>query len=299
MLRHRVGSGVVAVAALVLACGGGGTVARFAPCSSTDTCPADTTCEAATSTTLGSATISGPTFCTWSCSPSDFGGQDCPSDANGIKGVCVSALGNTGVGDEDVYGFCFQDCSETGECPSSEACEQAQPFNGGTAMVCVPIATDPLSATTWTSTTLDPIAKSAGVTSSSYTIDFGAANMSVAGFASGPFTATLVQTYGASAVMYAGCMETTTFSGGQWVDVPPSGTTAGAVNVSNAQGTTSRAGCTFVSDDASGVMGVYDDAVNDMSGAVYRITGTTMMLAGGTGITPYTDSTEWTFTQSQ
>jgi hypothetical protein len=123
----------VPILAAALACGTGGTVARFAPCASTDTCPQSTVCEAVATGV--------PTFCTWSCG-GETSSQSCPNDANGIQGVCVIAIGNddTTIGSEDSFGFCLQDCSSGGACPDGETCQPAQDYTGGSEsdMVCVP-----------------------------------------------------------------------------------------------------------------------------------------------------------------
>jgi hypothetical protein len=270
-----------------------GSVPRFAPCTNADTCPSGTTCESAT-TQIQQGTVTTPTFCTWSCSGDDaVSSQGCPSG-----GVCVGAFGSDVVGQLDDYGFCFEDCSAGQTCPDGEGCSVAQLIDGGMTMVCVPIPSDPLSGTSWTSSTLIEPAMQVGVTTSSYTMRFAAANTGVAAFASGPFTATFVQTYDASAPMYAGCTETTTFTGGQWVDIPPAGTKNGDINVTNAMGSTARSGCTSASDNATGVMGIYDDAVDYMNGAPYQIMGTTLTLNGTGGVVPYGNDAMWTFTPS-
>ena len=120
-----------------LACGGGGTLTTYAPCTAVDTCPSSTTCESptATSTSVGY----GPTFCTWSCGSSDGGTPSCPNDANGFEGICVGSLDSTEFGVPFGFGFCFQGCASGGTCPVGEACESAQSFSGDEeALVCVP-----------------------------------------------------------------------------------------------------------------------------------------------------------------
>jgi hypothetical protein len=241
----------------------------------------------------------GPTFCTWSCNNDDFGGQSCPNDANGIQGICVTGIGNTLVGHEDDFGFCFQDCSSGGTCPDGESCQSAQAYSGGngSTMVCVPAPTDPLSGTSWQSNTITPEAND-GVSTSTYAITFGTATMFMSGAAIGPFSATFTQTYGASASSYAGCTETTTFTGGEWADVPGTTMGMGALSVSGASGSTNRTSCASSSDDVTGATGVYDDAVNGQNGATYTISNTTMMtLMKDSGVTPYTGSSYWAFTK--
>src|SRR6202044_937187 len=97
----------------ILACSGGGTVARFAPCTSTDTCPSGTVCEVATS----SDTSAAQTFCTWSCTDDVFNQQLCPNDASGARGVCIASIGENTIGQQGQYGFCFQSCDSGGTCP--------------------------------------------------------------------------------------------------------------------------------------------------------------------------------------
>ncbi len=297
MITRKRFTAVAAPVLAALACGGGGTVARFAPCASTDTCPSSTVCEAPTS----SASI--PAFCTWSCNPDDFGGQSCPSDPSGVKGVCVIGLANVTVGNLDQFGFCFQDCSSAGAtCPDGETCEQAQPYSGGGSnmtMVCVPMSgVDLLSGTKWQSTTIAPEANSDGVTMSTYTITFGTANVFMPGETLGPFSATFTQTYSNSIeYTYASCVEMTTFTSGEWADVPGAQMGQGAVDVSNAVGSTNRTSCGMSGNDVTGASNIYDDQVNNANGATYTITGNTMMLSGGNGITPYSDAIDWTFTK--
>jgi hypothetical protein len=292
--RERLIAASVPILVVSFACGAKGTVAPFAPCGSTDTCPQSTVCEAVEQTSMGVS--AGPTICTWSCSNSDFDGQSCPNDATGAQGICVTSIGGTEIGDQSgqAFGFCLQDCSSGGTCPDGETCQAAQSANGGTT-VCVPTPTDPLSGTSWQSSTIVPTQTMTGVATSTYTITFGTTNATVGGLASGPFSATLTQTYGVTALQHAGCTEETTFTGGTWVDMPPT-SNAGALAVSNASGSTDRTNCTASSDDTTGETGDYDGAVNGQ-GAGYQVSGTTMTMGGGMGVTPYTDQANWTFTK--
>jgi len=283
-MRTKILGGAAVVA--VVACSGGGSVARFAPCGATDTCPSATVCEAVTPSTQ--------TLCTWSCTDDDFDQQLCPSDSTGAQGVCVSSIGETTIGQEDEYGFCFQACA-TGSCPEGEVCSQATMYRGGSAMVCLPTPADPLSGTTWTSATIPPTAQEAGVTSVTYTMTFGPTNASVDGFASGDFSATFDVSYGASAVERAGCSETTTITGGGWVDVP-SQQGKGVFTITGTQATTTRTGCASSSDDVSNDADEYDVDTDD-NGAGYGITNDTMTVAGGDGAVPLDDGSAWTFTK--
>jgi hypothetical protein len=297
-LRAAVFLGLIAL--WPLACSSGATVATYAPCTAADTCPSSTTCEpsSATSTSAGG----GATFCTWSCGGG--GTPSCPNDANGVEGVCVTTVNGTmvggsadaGLGREDAeFGFCFQDCSSGGTCPSGEACKPAQLLSGsGQAMVCMPVFKDPLSGTRWQSDLITPAAKSYGITMSTYTITFGATTDTVSGYASGPYTARLVELYGSIAPEYAGCTETDAFTG-QWVDMPPTATSAGTLTVSNLVAITNRTGCTSSGDDTGGE-GQYCEASADQS-ASYTLSGNTMTIQGGSGITPHDVNVSWTFTE--
>ena len=274
----------------ILACSGGGSVARFAPCTSTDTCPSGTVCEVATS----SDTSATQTFCTWSCTDDDFDEQLCPSDANGTQGICISSIGQNTIGQEDEYGFCFQSC-DGGTCPDGEVCSQAGMYRGGAAMVCVPTPADALSGTSWTSTTITPIAQGDGVTSLSYTMVFGVTNGSVDGFASGDFSGTFSVKYAASAPMRAGCSETTTLASAGWVDVPTQEGSS-VLSITGTQSTTTRTGCVSSADDLTNDTGDWDLDTDD-NGASFTIAGTKMTLHGGDGAVPFDDGTTWTFTK--
>ena len=259
----------------------------------TDTYNHPQRCESATT----GDSLPGPTFCTWTCNPSEFDGQSCPNDASGVQGVCVTSLGGTAIGVEYEYGFCFQDCSADGTCPDGEVCQAGQPYaGGGQVMVCVPTTIDPLSETTWQSTTIVAQPQSYGVTTSTYTITFGATNASIAGNASGPFSATFTQTYGASAFKYPGCVEVTTFSGGMWVDEPPTDSDPGTISIANLTSVLSRTKCTMPGDDVSNDENEYVDEITG-SGATYTLSGSTMTVSGQ-GLTPFDDpTTSWTFTK--
>jgi hypothetical protein len=290
------------IALMAFACGGGGTVPSYAPCTAADTCPTSTTCEpsSATSTSAGG----GATFCTWSCGGSGGGSPSCPKDANGVEGVCVVSVngtmvggsGDAGLGREDTeFGFCFQDCSSGGTCPSGETCEPAQLLSGsGQQRVCMPVFKDPLGGTSWQSDLITPAAKSYGITMSTYTITFGATTETVGGYASGPYRAKLTEIYGSLAFEYAGCTETDAFTG-QWIDMPPTATSAGTLTVSNLVAITNRTGCTSSNDDTSGE-GQFCQADGDQS-ASYTLSGNTMTIQGGSGITPHDVNVSWTFTE--
>ena len=289
--------------AAVGACGGGGNVDRYATCTTTDVCPSETVCESAVTTQTTQTTA----FCTHSCEPATdlSSGSSCANDPSGLAGVCIAtgALSDT-MGDQ--YGFCFQECS-AGSCPSNETCatiSQGVARLAGTS-ICIPgLPADPLSGTSWQSTTIESIASNEyGVTASNYTVTFASgtltydpsANSEESFGASGPFNATFTQTYGAATSQNAGCMEITTFTGGTWGD-NTSDETKETVEVTSAVGSTTRTGCTTSTDDVTNLTGVYDNAVNN-SPTTFVVSGCTMTLAGG-GVTPYQDDTiPWTFTK--
>jgi hypothetical protein len=282
-----------AAALLLAACGEGGNVARYAPCTTTDTCPSKTVCEAPTLTGTGAATV-----CTYSCKQD----SDCPSDSAGVSGVCVPP--QDVMGDQaDGFGFCVQSCP-TGSCPSHEMCTMTTSFasfgEGSIVSVCAPAASDLFSGATWESTSIPSTAISMGVTSSTYTMTFGGGavvrSTSTETSWSGTFRATFTELY--TIGQYAGCVETTTFTGGTWTDAwPPGDPSSGAVAISGATGITNRTGCQLPGADLINQTGIYDSAVDSMDGTSYTATLTTMTLAQSAGVTPYIDGSDWTFTK--
>jgi hypothetical protein len=283
------------VVTVAIACGGGGTVARYALCSAADTCPSQTVCESPTATGTGEGT-----FCTYSCTQN----SDCPSDSSGVSGVCLPMDVSQGSSQGD-YGFCFQSCA-AGSCPGGGLCIMTTSYSlfddGTTVSACIPGsgATDPLSGTTWRSTSIAPTAIQNGVTSSTYDVTFGTGTVvestSEVVALSGAFTATFSQMY--TMGQYAGCMETTTFTGGTWTDATtPGDATSGGIAVSGATGTTNRMSCQLPSADLTDQTGLYDSAVDTMGGTSFTITGTTMSLPQSAGVTPYVDGNDWTFTK--
>jgi hypothetical protein len=157
---------------------------------------------------------------------------------------------------------------------------------------------DPLDGTMWQSSTIATTSASNGVTSSTYAIMFGAGSVASDGSgATGPFSATFTQVYGATAAKYPACTEVTTFSGGTWVDDTTSSTQE-SVSVSGALGKTTRTGCSMSQDDVMGLSGAYDDAVNQTYGTPFSVSGATLTFAQSTAVTPYIDDgTTWTFTK--
>jgi hypothetical protein len=175
--------------------------------------------------------------------------------------------------------------------------------DGTTVSACLPGSSatgDPLSGTKWQSTSIAPTAVQSGVTSSTYDVTFGTGTVvestSEVVALSGAFTATFSQMY--TMGQYAGCMETTTFTGGTWTDATtPGDTSSGGVTVSGATGTTNRVSCQLPSADLTGQTGLYDSAVNATGGTSFTITGTTMTFPQSAGVTPYVDGNDWTFTK--
>jgi hypothetical protein len=280
---------------IALACGEGGTVARYAPCTAADTCPSRTVCESPTFSGTGAGT-----FCTYSCTQN----SDCPSDASGVSGVCLPVATPNGSVEGD-YGFCFQSCA-IASCPDDGLCLMTTSFSmfddGTMASACFPsiAMSDPLSGTTWQSTSIAPTAIQNGVTSSTYKVTFGTGtvveNTSQEISLSGAFTATFTQLY--TLGQYAGCMETTTFTGGTWADsTTPGDTSSGGIAVTGAAGITNRTNCQLPGADLTNQTGLYDSAVDAMGGTTFIVAGTTMTFSESTGVTPYVDGNDWTFTK--
>jgi hypothetical protein len=192
------------------------------------------------------------------------------------------------------YGFCFQECS-TGSCPAGDTCATTDGVS-----LCVPgLDRDPLSGTTWQSTSISTTATSDGVTASTYTVTFASGAESIDGTsATGAFSAVLTQTYSTSAKYdFAGCTETTAFTGGTWTDNTKNPGLE-SFKIGDATGSTTRTGCLMGAFDTSGEQNLYDDAVDAYEGVVFRITGTTMNLPNSTAGTPYNDNSPWTFTRT-
>jgi hypothetical protein len=273
---------------------GGGSVARYAPCNPTDTCPSRTVCESPTLTGEGDAPV-----CTYSCMGGD---ATCPADSSGTPGVCVQPTDAT---DSSSWGYCLQSCT-AGECPAGEVCTMANTFSLDSSseptQVCIPQSSDPLSGTSWTSSSVAATATQNGVTSSTYAVTFGMGTISASVgtdvVLSGTFTATFTQLY--TIGQYAGCMETTTFTGGTWTDVTTVGLAGeGSVGISAAMGTTNRTSCQLPDADLTNQTGLYDSAVDAMNGTAFMLStdGTTLTFSQSTGATPYVDGSSYTFTK--
>jgi hypothetical protein len=183
-----------------------------------------------------------------------------------------------------------------GECPPNETCATIPTSVEGVggSSICVPGLADPLSGTSWQSTTIATMATTAGVTASTYAITFASGSIASDGSgATGAFTATFTQTYGPTAAKYAGCMEMTSFAGGTWSD--STSMTPFVVKVTDAVGTTNRMGCSNTDDNTTNVLDMYD-GVDNNDGTVFVVSGNTLTLASSEAVTPY-DGDTWTFTR--
>ncbi len=168
-------------------------------------------------------------------------------------------------------------------------------------MVCVPGFTSALAGTSWASSTLATQAQNAGVTSSSYSVQLTGGEFSPDGITvTGAFAATFTQTYGASSPsVYAGCTETTTFTGGTWSTTNGATADAGRLIVTGALGSTNRTGCASATKNTTGALGVYDAAVSSTGGgAPFTVQGGNLTISGGGGALPYSDKVDWTFTKT-
>ena len=256
-----------------IACGDG-SVPRYAQCTPTDSCPSSTTCEAPASHV--------PTFCTTSCASN----SDCPND-----GVCTLDVGPSATP------FCYQACPTDG-CPGGQ-CVSAVATDTSIAMVCVPGITSALSGTSWKSATIATQGINAAVTASTYAIKLASGQFSADAITvTGPFSATFTQTYSASSPsVYAGCTETTTFTGGTWSTTAGATPDTGRLSVTGATGSTDRTGCASATKNTTGALGVYDAVMNaSASGAPFSVQNGTLTISGGGGALPYSDKVDWTFT---
>jgi len=268
---------------VAVACAGAGDHAPYAACTPGDACSSSTVCETATE----DSSAVGIAFCTHSCMFDD----DCPSDETGTKGVCTDAFD----GDESSVAFCYRSC-ESSPCPAGSTCVQTLDPLDEHVMACQPTAPDPLGGSTWVSDTISPIAKSDGVTQSTYTMTFGAST-TVSGGATGDFGATLVQVFAASSNVYPGCTETTTFSRATFAELASS-SAGGVVEIVGGSATSDRTGCQSPSDDVTGEgASMYIEQVESQSATPFTIAGGTMTIQGGTGVVPFGDAVPWTFTQ--
>jgi hypothetical protein len=259
--------------ALPIACGDG-SVPRYALCTTADTCPSSTTCEAPAPRVQ--------TFCTAACTSS----HDCPND-----GVCTSDVGPSATP------FCYQPCPSDG-CPEG-ACVSAVATDTSIAKVCVPGFVSALASTSWTSATLATQAMNAAITASSYSVTFASGELSPdAVTATGAFSATFTQTYSASSPsVYAACTETTTFTGGTWSTTNGATAGAGTLAVTGATGSTDRTGCASATKNTTALTNVYDAVINGsaMGGAPFSVQNGTLTISGGAGALPYSDKVDWTF----
>ncbi len=259
--------------ALTLACDGG--LPHYTQCSAGAACSGPTTCEAPAPRV--------PTFCTAACTTS----KDCPDD-----GVCSLDVGPSATP------FCYQPCPSDG-CKGGR-CVSAVATDTSIEMVCVAGIDSPLDATAWTSATLATQAKNAEITTSSYAVTFSPGEFaSDAITITGAFAATFTQTYSASSPsVYAGCTETTKFTGGTWSAVTGTAEDSGTLIITGAVGSTDRTGCVTQAKNATGLTGVYDAVMNVTAGAPFTVQNGALTISGGGGALPYSDKVDWTFTKS-
>jgi hypothetical protein len=263
--------------ALVLACAcSSGGVTRYSECTPKDTCPSPTTCESPASRI--------PTFCTAACTTS----KDCPDD-----GVCSKDVGPSATP------FCYQPCSDG--C-SGGRCVSAVATDTSIQKVCVPGIQSPIEGTSWTSKTIATQAKNADVTASTYVVTFSSGDFASDGVTvTGAFAATFTQTYDPTSIsVYAGCTETTTFTGGSWSGTTGTAPSMGTLAITGAIGSTNRTGCVTATKNATNLPNIYDAVVNVTPGnAPYTVDASGVLtIGGGGGALPYADKVDWTFTKS-
>ncbi|HEY2367723.1 MAG TPA: hypothetical protein VGH87_15105, partial [Polyangiaceae bacterium] len=143
-------------------------------------------------------------------------------------------------------------------------------------------------------------AKNADVTTSSYAVTFSPGEFaSDAITITGAFAATFTQTYSTtSPSVYAGCTETTTFTGGTWSATTGTGPDTGTLVVAGAVGSTNRTGCATATKNTTNLPGVYDTVMNVAAGAPYTVQNGALTISGGGSALPYSDKVDWTFTKS-
>ena len=261
------------VVALALACDGG--LPHYSPCTAGEACSGPTTCEAPAPRVA--------TFCTAACATY----KDCPDD-----GVCSSDIGPSATP------FCYQPCPSDG-CKGGR-CVSAVATDTSIQKVCVPGLESPIEGATWTSTTIATQAKNVDVTTSSYAVTFSPGEFaSDAITISGAFAATFTQTYSASSPsVYAGCTETTTFTGGTWSAATGTTPDTGALVIAGAVGSTNRTGCVTPAKNTTNLTGVYDTEIDVTAGAPYSVTNGVLTISGGGSALPYSDKVDWTFTKT-
>jgi hypothetical protein len=163
--------------------------------------------------------------------------------------------------------------------------------------VCVPGLESPIEGATWTSTTIATQAKNADVTSSSYAITLGSGDFAADAITiTGAFSATFTQTFDPTSIsVYAGCTETTTFTGGTWSATSGTVADTGTLVVANVVGATNRTGCVTTTKNVTNLPGVYDTVMNVTGGAPYNVKNGVLTISGGGSALPYADKVDWTF----
>lgn len=264
----------VSFALVLIACDGG--LPHYSQCAGTAAaCSGPTTCESPASRVV--------TFCTAACTTN----KDCPDD-----GVCSLDVGPS------TTPFCYEACPTDG-CKGGR-CVSAVATDTSIQKVCVPGLESPIEGATWTSTTLATQAKNVDVTTSSYAVTFSPGDFaSDAITITGAFAATFTQTYSTtSPSVYAGCTETTTFTGGTWSATTGTTTGTGSLVVAGAVGSTNRTGCVTATKNTTNLPGVYDTVMNVTAGAPYVVTSGVLTISGGGSALPYSDKVDWTFTKT-
>ena len=250
-------------------------MSRYAQCTPADSCPSGTTCEAPASRVV--------TMCTAACATD----QDCPDD-----GVCSSDVGPSATP------FCYQPCPSDG-CKGGR-CVSAVATDTSIAKVCVPGVSSPIDGTSWTSATIATQAKNVDVTSSTYAVTFSSGELgSDAITFTGAFSATFTMVYDpTSTSVYAGCTETTAFTGGTWTATTGTAPDTGALVVTGAVGSTNRTGCVTTTKNVTNLPGVYDTVMNVTGGAPYTVQNGVLTISGGGSALPFNDKIDWTFTKT-
>lgn len=264
----------VAPFALTLACDGG--LPHYSPCTGTDqACSGPTTCEAPAPRV--------PMMCTAACTAD----KDCPDD-----GICSADVGPS------ASPFCYEACPSDG-CKGGR-CVSTVATDTSIRKVCIPGIGSPIDATTWTSATLATQAKNEQITTSSYEVTFSAGDFaSDAITITGAFAATFTQTYSTtSPSVYAGCTETTKFTGGTWSATSGTVPDTGTLVVAGAIGSTDRTGCSTSTKNTTNLAGVYDTVMNVTAGAPYTVQNGVLTISGGGSALPYSDKVDWTFTKN-
>lgn len=166
--------------------------------------------------------------------------------------------------------------------------------------VCVPGAESPLDGTSWTSATIATQAANVDVTSSTYAITLSSGTFQPDAITvTGAFSATFSQVFDPTSLsVYAGCTETTTFTGGTYAATSGTAPDTGTIVVMDVVGSTSRTGCVNTQKNVTNLPGVYDTVMNVTGGAPYTVVNGVLTISGGGSALPYNDKVDWTFTKT-